>query len=346
MKSQHLVLLWAASGLFGHALAAVSIDPELEEWFSRSNGVYSLFEAVNAGDSVVFAQRLKEGEQVNVVNELGDTPLHMAAAAGRADMVRELLKAGADPTVKNRAGRLPVELAANEACAQLCRDGEAAREREIRLFPAVRSNDVAAVKAALDAGMNPNALSANNSHTLLAEAVDAGAQQVVETLLAAGADARYTMPNSKSILHLAAGRGRSELIPLLLKAGADPMARANNAALPIHDAIWSGQTQAALALIPAYQAQGYNPSGGGNGYPVAMAIMRGNTEVVVALLKAGLNPNDRAFASEPLLVQAARRNNVALLKALLEAGADKTARDNSGKTAADYATGEAAALLR
>lgn len=335
-----------ALGGAGVCAAAAPAYEKLLPWFERSNGVYSLFEAARAGDVAVLKARLEEKDAPNAINELGDSPLHLAAAEGRVEIVELLLQAGADALQKNRAGKIASELAKDEATREACRAGEALRFRELKLFPAVRADKVEVVSEALKQGVSPNALSEDNALCLLGVALEAGALQSLKVLLAAGAKADYVQPNGKSLLHLAAGLGRAEAIPLLLAAGADPMHRAGNGATALHDAIWSGRTAAALALIPAYQPQGFNPDGWGNGYPVTMAIWRGNLAVVRGLLEAGLNPNDPAFAAEPLLVVAVRNNRPEMVELLLRAGADKNARDAAGKSAVDYATGAVAELLR
>lgn len=336
----------AAMGLAGVVTLPCDATENLEEWFVRSNGVYSAFEAAYAGNLDVLQQRLAEGGSPNGRNELGDTPLHLAAAAGQLQAVQALLDAGADSLAKDAAGRIPSQRAANEACAAACRRQEEVRRREISFFPAVAANDTAAVQEALCRGLNPNAFSEDCSNTLLGTAVQCGATETAQALLKAGANARRPLPSGLSLLHLAAQKGQAAMIPLLLEAGVDPMARANNGALAIHEAIWYGRTEAALALIPAYKAQGYNPEGGHNGYPVRMAIWRGHTRIVQAFLEAGLDPNAPAFRDEPLLVHAVRHGRTDMVRLLLHAGADKNATDSSGKRAADYATGDIAALLK
>lgn len=326
--------------------AQLSAPASLTGWFQRSNGTYSVYEAARAGDTATLKARLSEGDPANGTNEQGDTPLHLAAAAGHADAVQCLLTAGADPLATNAAGKKAAEVASTAECRRACQKVEATRRREIELFPAVRRDDLPTLRAALDSGLSANALSENNELSLLAEAVQAGATQCATLLLQRGANPNFPLRGGKSLLHLAAGAGRAELIPALLQAGADPMARAGNGAYAIHDAIWSGKTEAALSLIPAYKSVGYNPDGGANGYPINMAIARGNPTIVQALLQAGVNPNDKIFAREPLLISATRSGRAHIVTLLLQAGADKSARDTSGHTAADYANAEIAPLLR
>lgn len=317
----------------------------LEAWRVRSNAVWSLCEAATAGQLQTLQERINEGENVNARDEMGNTPLHLAAAAGQVHIVQALLKAGADPIATNKDGKRPAELAVDEASRAACEAGEQPRRREIALFDALRNGRVDELRSALEDGVNPNALSEDGQHSLLTSAAMEGRVEAARALLAAGADPRYVEPSSRSALNHAAGGGSVELVRLLIEAGADPMAHTNHGAYPIHDAIWSGRTAAAIALIPYYKEINYSPDGKGNGYPISMAIGRGNRDVVRAFLEAGLNPNDARFSKEPLLVQAVKKNDAAMVSMLLKAGADKTAKDAQGKCAADYATGDLAKLL-
>lgn len=328
------------------AAEPVVVEDPLEEWRVRSNGVWSVCEAATAGNMEVLLERVREGENVNARDEMGNTPLHLAAVNGHVQVVYALLKVGADPLAVNKEGKRPAELAANEAVRAACEEGEKPRRREIALFEAVRAGRLDEVQLALKDGVNPNALSEDSQHSLLTTAAAEGQVEVARALLAAGADPRYREPSSRYALNLAAGRGSVEIIEMLLAAGADPMAHTNHGAYPIHDAIWSGRTAAAIALIPCYKGINFSPDGRGNGYPVAMAISRGNREVLRAFLKAGLKPNDDIFSKEPLLVMAAKRNDAEMVRMLLDAGADKNAKDAQGKCAADYAGGDVAALLK
>lgn len=347
MKRTLFVTVCSLAAAGGMCVCQMSqAEESLEEYFDRSNGVYSVFEAARDGRTEVLQARLAEGHAANGKNEQGDTPLHLATAAGHTETVLYLLKAGADPLAVNARGLIPSQVAATPDCAQACHTYEERRRKEIALFPHVGIDDDATVQRALQQGLNPNALSEDCSLTLLAAAIQAGAEKTARLLLASGANASYTLPNGQSLLHLAAREGRAQMIRLLLQAGADPMARSGNGAVALHEAIWHARTDAALELIPAYKAQGYNPDGKGNGYPIRMAIWRGNARVVQALLDAGLNPNDNAFRDMPLLVQAVQANRADMAAMLLKAGADKTARDNNGKSAADYATGSMVDLLK
>ena len=321
------------------------LSPMQSQWTKRSNDVYSVFEAVRAQDAAVLEARVNEGESVNVKNEQGDTPLHVAAEMGSVQMVRMLLQVGSDPLAKNKKGKLASEVAKDEAVREACRTGEEPRRREIKVVEAVRAGTTDQVSDALKAGVDVNAKSEDNTSSLLTEAIMANKLDIVRVLVAAGADVHYIQPNSRGVLNLAAAVGNVEMLQLLISAGADPMVHTNHGAYPIHDAIWAGKTAAAIELIPYYQSINFSPDGKGNGYPIGMAIARGNTEVVRAFIRAGINVNAAQFNKEPLLVLAVKQNREEMVKLLLDAGADQKLKDASGKTAADYATGKIKEML-
>jgi ankyrin repeat protein len=54
---------------------------------------------------------IEQGADVNMAQAGGYTPLHQAAAAGRADLTRILLEAGADPATLCHQGKTPADYA-------------------------------------------------------------------------------------------------------------------------------------------------------------------------------------------------------------------------------------------
>ena len=54
---------------------------------------------------------LEAGANLEVQNESGNTPLHLAALGGTAEAVMALLGGGADPKVRNNSDELPFDYA-------------------------------------------------------------------------------------------------------------------------------------------------------------------------------------------------------------------------------------------
>lgn len=327
--------------------AAGEDDDALLKWLRRSNAVYSPLEAAEYGSAEQMEDAvMEEPLQVNAVDELGRTALHIAASDGKAELVKILLEAGADAAACNAAGKRPLEVAQGDEVKQLLVAAGEVREKELQLCRDINAGNVAAVKAALAAGVNADALSADKQGTMLCVAVLAKNAEIVKELLTAGADANYVNGSQKSVLHVAAVSADGEVIRALLAAGADPMHPGNNGATPLHDAVWARNTAAVEALIPAYADCNYSPDGKRNGYPIAMAIAGGRADYVQMFINAGMALNAACFAKEPLLHLAAKHDRAFMVKMLLDAGADRNAVDAQGKKAVDYAKGEAYELLK
>lgn len=117
--------------IYGEGETAPRPEAEpLTNWLTRTNSTFSLHEAARDGNEEALRARLsgpqvkhnqygwiiKSDEKadkaaVNAKNEQGNTPLHLAAAAGHAGIIRLLLEAGADKTLHNNADQSPADLA-------------------------------------------------------------------------------------------------------------------------------------------------------------------------------------------------------------------------------------------
>lgn len=74
----------------------------------------------------------------------------------------------------------------------------------------------------------------------------------------------------------------------------------------------------------------------GNNTPLAIAIMKGDTETVKKFIEYGANVNEKSNDMTPLMI-AARYNRVDIIKLLLENGASLKTVNEKGLTALKYA---------
>jgi ankyrin repeat protein len=153
--------------------------------------------------------------------------------------------------------------------------------------------------------------------TPLLEATGEGHLEMARFLIEHGAEVDFTGMSEGSPLTLAAYCGKLELLQLLLAAGADP-----NLSLP-----------------------------GGGETALHMAAVRSHTEAVLLLLHAAANPNLHAKSGvvtsmfdgsarvwgETPLHYAAAYGDEAMVQAMLQAGADRQARNVHGETPMEYA---------
>ncbi len=337
MKTYSLLLLPLA--LVAALPGAAELSDAQRIAIHRTNSVYSLHEAAVVGDYHTLADRLNEGADPNEPDEFGYRPLHLAARGKSQKTIKLLLDAGADVCAVDAEGRTPLQLCSNEELRSVLEAAAEKRHREIELDACIRRGDEAAVRAALAAGVNPNACTADNEGFLLFAALEAGQGGMLRVLLDAGADANAVSSEKRlTALHLAAKLGDAEAIRILLAAGADPMRPAVNRAYALHEAVWNCHLEAVRALLPAYASVNFSPDGAHNSFPVNLAVSRGGVPFVQAFLEAGLNPNDELLRREPPLIRAVREGREDVVRLLLQAGADKQLRDAAGKTAVDYAS--------
>ena len=161
-----------------------------------------------------------------------------------------------------------------------------------------RTATVESVTACLEAGAQPNTRNkGQRTRTPLHWA--AGYNQnpeVIEALLAAGADPNAETTDKWTPLHAGAEKGNLVAIQALLDAGADANARTDWAGMsPLHLA---AQRQN-LAVIQALLAAGAYVDGEGTGgyTPLSLAVNDGNVAVIKVLLGAGADPMKHIWGS-------------------------------------------------
>lgn len=328
------------------ALAAAENAPQqstapapLPNLIYRSNGVYSIPEAAEAGNVEVLAARIKEGANVNQIDEHGNCPLHLAAQKNATECLALLLQAGADPLVRNAEGKTAIQLVTAPDTVRVLRDAMAQRRLEIEICRAVANGNLRPLRTVLNnpqRKFNPNILDESNSMSLLMLACSQGDVELVKTLIAAGADVNYISAKRRSVLHIAVDHNQPAVVTALLAAGANPMQQAGNSAMPIHDAVWNNRVECVKALLPAYKSINYSPDGAHNGLPLNLAIDRGWTTIIQLFIDAGMDLNTCQYGTPPL-IHAAASGKVNIVQQLLRAGADVNARSQNGQTAKDVA---------
>lgn len=233
-----------------------------------------------------------------------DSPAY--ASATYAEVVG-CLKAGAEPTLD----ALSVAAARNEdhnvMQALLKAGGDPKGKTRITdmtpLHHAAEKNpnpDVA--KVLLEAGADPNAIEEDKWTPLHFAAERNSNPAVTKTLLQRGADHSAKEANGHTPLHVSARFNAVGVIAALVEAGADMGARNDAGLTPLHMAVWNEDH--------------------------AEAIIR-------VFLDNGANPNIRDRVGATPLHSAMRADNPTAVKALIEGGADESARTVAGKTPSD-----------
>ena len=133
----------------------------------------------------------KKGADINTLNDFGNSPLSEAASLGYLDMVNYLLSKGAKLKIPEQT--------------------------DVVLHAAVRSNNVAVVKAVLNAGAAVNEIG-ESDETALHLAAESSSPEIALVLIDAGADIRARRIFDETPLDVAQRSSSPETAEILRKA--------------------------------------------------------------------------------------------------------------------------------
>lgn len=313
---------------------------------TQADGTTALHWAAYHDDAATAALLVQAGADANAVNRYGMPPLAQACANGHGKMVELLLQAGANANFALKGGETPLMLAA-------------------------RSGSVAAVRALLAGGARTHARERLGQTALMWAAAE-GHTAVVRALMEAGADPKATVDSGFNAFFFAVREGHLETVRLLLTAGADvhammrrPGRGGGSGVSPLLLAVQNGHYELAIALVDA----GADPNDARTGFPplhtlpmvrrpdssdssdpapVTGAGRLSGADFAREIVKRGAKVNFRlpadgparqpntwsavgARGATPFLI-AADRGDLALMRLLLELGADPLLPNFDGTT--------------
>jgi ankyrin repeat protein len=255
----------------------------------------------------------------------GLTPLLRAAAFGSVEELQKLATPAADLTAATPGGLTALHLAAGDS-------------RKIRLL--------------LDRGADVHARSTVGRTPLLAAAAANGTVETVRLLLAKGADANAADNTGVTPILAAASVDDGAVVKLLLEHGANVAVRANvpQSSTPLMAAAYNGNVE--LVRLFLSRDREVNVFSGDSGAKVKqgvvqfsrvtalhMAAVGGRPEAVDLILRAGADVNARDIRGmTPLMwAVATDRPQPAIVRLLIEHGADPLVRSSVGESAVDWA---------
>lgn len=229
-------------------------DPNLHADY----GPTALMSAANSGRLGAMRLLVEHGAELDRVDPAGRTALSYAVARCQTAAVESLIALGADVAVEDRDGMNALLFAIQLNCTEIIPLLEAAGAAtgETPFLASIRKGDAAKALALLEAGAQ---------------------------------DLTATDKRRRTALHLAAESGRIEIVDALLAAGADPGAKDHHGVTPLHLAAMGGHLPAVEALlsasVPIDVQDDYRRT------PLTAAVDQRRASVVRFLLEAGADPN-------------------------------------------------------
>jgi ankyrin repeat protein len=288
------------------------------------------------------------------------TPLTIAVCSGSADAIAALLALGADPNMVDSRGRAAIHHAASQDLKTL----KAVLAGKPNVNPPT-SQGPSPIFWALMRPENIRELAAAGADVNVVAEADVDAEALclhvasynglltsVEALCDCGSSLEQKSEEGRTALLSAAGAGKAEVVSFLLSRGADISAKDDNGLTAGELAMLAGHKETAAVLLEAHNVPlllaacrgGYEDpalsminsktikaSGLSQALPIAVA--KNLTGVVRRLLETGAAADTlQGPLNAPVLHAACEAGSLALLKLLLEFGANPNGRDAKGRT--------------
>jgi 7,8-dihydropterin-6-yl-methyl-4-(beta-D-ribofuranosyl)aminobenzene 5'-phosphate synthase len=198
------------------------------------------------------------------------------------------------------------------------------------IHKSAKEGDLAKVKALIEE--NPALANAKNQdqETPLHRAVSGGHLDIVEFLIAAGADVNAQDNQQRTPLHLACYDGRRDIVEKLISHGANLEAKFANGTTPLFWTVPGGHTEMFELLVKKGADINVTVDNGAN--LLHSVAMYGQKDMAKILIEKGADVNRTSDDGTAPINYAAARGHKEVLELLIDKGADVNAADDRGYT--------------
>ena len=320
-----------------------------------AEGTAALVWAATRNDLAMADLLLRAGANAKAANEFGATALYAAAEHADPAMTVKLLAAGADANKPLMSGETPLMEAARRGNLETVRallsgganpNAQEANGGQTALMWALSERQSAVVEELVKHGADVHAGS-KTGFTPLMFAAQQGDADSARILLRAGAKPNDAQPKTGlTPLMIASAMGNAKAVDLLLDNGADPNAVDTNGYAPLHKAVRDSdygidveRKDAILAIVKSLLKHGADPN---------LRIKQDKSKAADEIKKGAnafygkrtaVTVTEIVLQGATPLVLAAEVNNLDVIKALVEAGADPLIPTEQGTTALMMAAG-------
>lgn len=249
-----------------------------------------LFYGCHEGHPEIIKMLINQTARIDVFDEQGEAPLHVAVSRGHEQVVDILLEHSAFVNVRNKPGMTPLHIAAQLGYTSMVKQ--------------LITEHGAILDAMTLIKQIPLHLAAEN-----------GRLEVCKTLLSLGSDLNAVDNQSQTPLHLAARKNHSDVLRLFLNHKPELVSLANKNGLTCaHIAALNGSVEAIKELLRFNrEAVIKTRIKRTNSSALHLASENGNAEIVKLLLASGAKAQDENALGETALHLAAKSGHVKVL---------------------------------
>ena len=220
---------------------------------------------------------VEAGANIDAVDPLQRTPLHLAIFEKKKSIALLLLTLGADPNIKDAFNRFPMHTVGITGDAEL-------------------------MEGLLKTGKVQLNISDDEGCFPLHISIWAKNIPVAQRLIAAGADVNHADTISQETpLHVAANFGVADIVELLVAKGANVQQPQKDGQWPIHLAAMNGDDNTIHAMMIRAEVSSHILANAPNGQgrtPIQLALERKNESVALALVKHGASYSGLSLSSK------------------------------------------------
>ena len=343
--------------LLCHAIRAKVFDEVIgfleesgaREWkISKADAKALGNEIKNCYDLNEIIELLKQGADVDSVDNMGRCLLERGIVKGDKQLVEIVIKQGGNLNIKNSWGNTPLICAVDEnklEIAKLLLDGGAdvdqkGRNSNTPLMKAIDNNNAKMVKMLLEAKADVNLKQDTFRMSPLRNAISRPDTdiEIIKLLLEGGADIEEDCGYNGKVTPLvkAIDYNRVEIVKLLIEKGVDVNKQNKFGTSDLMTAICSDKVEIAKMLIDA--DIDLNVSNDDGDTALILAVKRGHKKIVKMLIEKGADlnkQNNDGFTALVLASISDKKND--LVKMLVDSGADVNVKGDGGWTALMWA---------
>lgn len=260
----------------------------------NANGEIPLFSAVKADNANLISKLIVGGSTIFARDNLGSTPLHTAVRWSAGNSANYLISHGIEIDAQNMAGKSALAEAVSSGNTHLTNllleNGADVNLTDNAgktiLIDSIKSESPATVKLLLDYGANPN-IQEINGRNVYHEAAAYGNIEIISLISNAGGNALTRDKNGNTPFIMSLDKSEAVILEIL---GKDKKITDSDGNTPVH--LLVEEAEVPVKTLELLVRKGFDmDSRNAKGFtPLAIAVMRNDTDSATVLLANGANP--------------------------------------------------------